>query len=719
MKRLVVGVLLASSAWPQAAAPAVPSYKALKFADLPAVKLPQVVQAELPNGIRLMLLEDHELPLVNGFAMVRTGNLFDPEDRVGLADLTGAVMRSGGTRAATGDELDERLENMAASVESGIGETTGQVSFSCLKENLDGVLAIFRDVLTEPEFRLEKLDLARIQMRSGILRRNDEAAAIAGREFASIVYGRGTPYGWRSEIPMLERVTREDLRGFYRRYFFPKNTILAVYGDFNAAEMQARLTKQLGGWSAAQPAAPAFPGVRMQPSPGVYVATKNDVSQSFFQLGHFGGKLNDPDLAALEVMADILGSGFSSRLVRKVRTQMGLAYDVSASWGAQYEHPGLFRIAGSTRGEATTETLKVILEEVDRLRATEVTEQELTTAKQILLNSFVFNFERPAMTLARLVRYEYFGYPKDFIFQYQKAIASVTRADVLRVAKAYLKPADFTIVVAGKPEVFKQPLSSLGRPVREIDLAIPGAARPEPTPPAKPAETEQAASAPKPAVVKQAESTPEPASGVEELRRIQTALGGVEQLAAVRDLKRVAEVFLMAGPNGAMRAKQTSYWIAPNVYRQENEMPVGRIASFYDGQGGWVVSPQGSMALTGPVLDQMRGQLFHDFLTLILSDRVTGRTVARGADGVLLIKEGANSVSLYYDPATGLPLKIAYGAAGAGMVEEVYDDYRAAGNIRLPGRMSISQDGRKFADANILDIQVNSGLKLEELSKQP
>ena len=137
-------------------------------------------------------------------------------------------MRTGGTRDKTGDQLDEQLENIAASVESSIGETSGSVSFSALKENQDEVLAVFRDVLTAPAFRQEKLELEKSQMRSGISRRNDDAGSVASREFTNIVYGRDTPYGWQIEYATVDRVGRDDLVAFYRRYFFPSNILMAV-----------------------------------------------------------------------------------------------------------------------------------------------------------------------------------------------------------------------------------------------------------------------------------------------------------------------------------------------------------------------------------------------------------------------------------------------------------------------------------------------------------
>jgi zinc protease len=451
----------------------VPSPGELKYPPLKQIRIPDITTFTLPNGIRVYLLENHELPVVNGTALVRTGNLFEPPDKIGLAGMTGSVMRSGGTRAKTGDELDEQLENIAASVESSIGETSGQVSFSTLKENVDEVMSAFRDVLTEPEFRPDKIELAKVRLRSSILRRNDDAGAIANREYSSIVYGRDNPYGWRMELAHVENIRRDDLIAFYRRYFFPANIMLAVYGDFSTAEMRARVEKLLGGWTYTQPQVPPFPPLERKPSPGVFFANKDDVNQAFLQVGHLGGILKDKDTPALQIMADILGGGFSSRLFQRVRTKLGYAYGIGAGWGAGYLHPGLFEISGSTRSETTVATLRAIREEVERIRSSPVTDQELRTAKDTVVNSFVFAFDTPAKTLSRMLRYEYYGYPRDFIFQYQKAIAAVTKDDVLRVAKEHLKPDNFTVVAVGNTSEFGTPLTELGLPVKEIDLTIP------------------------------------------------------------------------------------------------------------------------------------------------------------------------------------------------------------------------------------------------------
>ena len=479
-RRLLFSILaLAAVAFAQApasapvsATAAIPAYKDLKYPPLHQVKIPEPVTFTLPNGMKVFLLEDHELPVFNGLALVRTGNLFDPSDKRGLSSIMADVLRSGGPREKTGDQIDEELENIAASVESSMGETSASISFSGLSESSDKILRVFHDVLTGPEFRQDKIDLTITQMHSGLDRRNDDPQGIAEREIASIVYGRDNSYGWTVEHEHLARIKREDLQAFYRRYYFPKNIQLAVYGDFSAPAMRAKLEALFADWKAEQPAVPAFPAVTAKPAPGVFLAEKSDVTQTFFTMGLLGGTLRDPDYPALEVATNILGSGFTSRLMSQIRTKMGLAYSIGAGWGAAYDHPGVFRIVGSTKSASTADALLAARAEVEKMRTTEVTEQELRTAKETVLNSFVFFFDSPAKTLNRLMNYEYYGYPRDFLFEYQKKIAAVTRADVLRVFRERANPANLSIVAVGNPQDFGKPLTGVGK-VEKIDLSIP------------------------------------------------------------------------------------------------------------------------------------------------------------------------------------------------------------------------------------------------------
>ncbi len=675
--------------------------KDLKYPALRAIEIPKIETATLPNGMQVMLLENHELPLVRGTALVRTGNLFDPLDKVGLATMTGTLIRSGGTKSKSGDELDEQLENIAASVESDISESTGTVSFSCLKENTDEVLGIFSGVLTAPEFREDKVDLAKNQLRSGIARRNDDASGIAGREFAALLYGHDNTYGADIEYATVDKIQRADLIAFYTRYFFPGNIILAVQGDFSAADMKAKLEKVFAAWTVTQPKVPPFPAVKKQNAGGMYVAVKTDVTQTNFTVGQLGGTLDDKDYPALEVMADILGGGFHSRLFQIIRSQLGYAYSVSSSWGANYDHPGLFEISGSTKSASTIQTFKVIQEQVQKIRTSLVTAEELETSKSSVANSFVFHFDTPSKTLNRLLLYKYFNYPDDFLFRYQKAIAAVTPADVLRVAKERLDPKSLTMLAVGNPKEFGTPLSSLGMPVKELDIIIP-----EPK--------GSAATAVDPGSLTQ---------GKELLQKVQAAVGGTDKLMAVKDLTLTLQLQVDAAAGG-LKAEQVNQWIAPSHFRQDAKYPFGAIAVYFDGASGWMSSPQGTAPMPEAQRNQVSGELFRLFVPLLLSDHDAARKVNLAADSVLEISDASgHAVRLTIDPKTGLPSKEEFQQAQPngppGMVSLTFSEYGTFGGIQLPRRWTIFQNGKKYAESTLISATFNTGLKLAVISRQP
>lgn len=701
MKKLLALLL------PLAALAQVPpaSYKALKFPPLREIQLPQIEETTLPNGMKVYLLENHELPLVRGTALVRTGNLFDPADKVGLATLTGDLIRSGGTTARSGDQIDEQLENIAASVESSIDETFGRLNFSTLKERSDEVLAVFHDVLTSPGFRQDKLDLAKSQFRSGISRRNDDAGGITEREFASLVYGRKTPYGWNYEYATIDAVQRADVEAFYKRYYFPANTILAVQGDFNTAEMKAKIEKLFAGWTVTQPPVPAFPKVDNTPKPGIYVATKTDVTQTSFMIGQLGGVLSDRDFPALQVMAGILGGGFQSRLFRRVRTQLGDAYDVGASWSAAYDHPGLFRISGSTKSTSTVAALKAIDQEVAKMRTELVSSDELESAKQTVLNGFVFNFDTRSKTLGRLLNYRYYGYPDDFIFRYRKALAAVTAADVLRVARQYLDPAKFVTVATGNPKDFGTPLTALNKPVSDLDLTIP-------EPQSEPRQSEPQKQSAK-------LDTGAAQRGKTMLATARAAMGGAA-LAAVKDATQVNLVQIDPAAGG-LRADQTSSWISPDHFRQDNVLPFGKVITYSDGKSGWVATPQGVQPVPPAQLKQVQFETFRIWYSLIESDLNPDRTVTDLGGGKVEIadKEG-HSLVLTFDPKTGLPATETYPAGPPNsFVVETYSDWQESKGVKLPRKIVLMQDGRHYGDITVKSVLMNEGLSVEKLSEKP
>jgi zinc protease len=439
------------------------------FPPLNPIKMPQVERVELGNGLELFLVEDHEYPTIDVRAMVRLGSVFEPASKIGLASITGRVLRTGGTASMTGDQIDKELETMAAYVSTSIGLTSGYIMVSVLKEDIDRALEILADILMNPAFQEDKINLAKIREKTSISRRNDEVRQIAYREFEKLIYGKDNPYARHPEYSTIEAITRQDVVDFYNNYFFPNNTIMAVWGDFDPKDMVAKIKKALGEWKKTEAEVPALPRVSYEYKYTINYIDKPDVNQSNIMLGHIGGLMDNPDYPALSVMNSILSW---DRMFKIIRTDEGLAYSVWGYYGANYQVPGVFRCGAQTKSESTVYAVELMLKELRRIREEEVSSQELARAKDEYLNSYVFNFDSRAKIVNRLMTYAFFGYPLDFMDRIKKGVEKVTKEDVLRVAKNYLRPDKVQILVVGKKEDFDKPLATLGE-VNVIDITIP------------------------------------------------------------------------------------------------------------------------------------------------------------------------------------------------------------------------------------------------------
>ncbi|OQX94752.1 hypothetical protein B6I21_09010 [candidate division KSB1 bacterium 4572_119] len=402
-----------------------------KFPKLNEMKMPNVEQVTLKNGMKLFLVEDHVYPTINMRAMIRAGSVYEPADKIGLASIAGEVLRTGGTKNMTGDEIDEKLETMAASIESGIGTGSGFLTVSMLKENLDDVLKIFADILMNPVFNEEKIELAKVQARSGISRRNDNVRQITNREFNKLIYGADSPYARTMEYATVDAITREDIKTIYKKFVAPNNMIMAIWGDFQTSDLVGKLEKVLAGWNSRKLNIPSMPKVNYQYKYSVNYIDKPDVDQSNIMLGHIGGLKNNEDYAPLQVMNSILSW---ERMFKKIRTDEGLAYSVWGNYGTGYQVPGVFNAGAQTKSGSTVYAIELMIKEIKRLMNEEVTDEELEKAKDQFLNTYVFQFDSKSKIVNRMMTLFYYDYPSDFNDKFIKQVENVTKADVKRVA---------------------------------------------------------------------------------------------------------------------------------------------------------------------------------------------------------------------------------------------------------------------------------------------
>ena len=469
----ILTVLLSLAVGSRAIADTPKHYTELEFSPVPEIELPEYDRYELDNGMVVYLLEDRDLPLIGGTALIHAGSRYEPANKVGLASLTGTVMRSGGTEDHPPDELNSILEQNAASIETGIDTTTGNASFNSLTEDIDTVFGLFTEVLRQPAFAPEQFAIALKQQAGAIARRNDDPGEIASREFNKVIYGKTSPYARTVEYETLENISREDAVEFYQTYVRPENIILGIVGDFESESMLQRVENAFGDWQAeTSPPALQPPAASQEYSQELFVVNRPKLTQSNIMIGHIGGQVDSPDYPTLSVLNGVL-NGFGGRLFNEVRSRQGLAYSVYGAWSPNYDYDGLFIAGGQTQTDSTVPFIKSVVSEIEKLRTQPVTEAELNDAKESILNSFVFNFETPSQTLSRLMRYEYFDYPQDFIFEYQEDVQNTTQEDILEAAKEHLHPDRLVTLVVGNQQGMKPPLNSLTSEVNVVDIAVP------------------------------------------------------------------------------------------------------------------------------------------------------------------------------------------------------------------------------------------------------
>jgi len=428
---------------------------------------------ELSNGIRVWHLENDRLPLVSVRAVVRTGAIWEPADRQGVADLTGRMLRRGGTSTRTADEVDEELDFLAAQLGSFVGDEQGAVTLNVLTENLDAALAIFADLLRNPAFDESKLGVQKNLIKEQIRRQNDNPIQVAVREFGKLLWGENHPRARTPTEESVDALTRADVVDFHARFFRPGNVMIGVAGDVSRKEIRRKLDALLGDWRGGEvsfPEVPAAPPVEAR----VAIAAKK-LPQSTVLIGHLGPRETDPHRASGQVMMNILGEGgFTSYIVDRVRNDEGLAYAAGGflSFG-EMDAGGVVTYALS-KSETTCRAAELIIQQIERIQTEPVTDEELVRARDGILNSEAFQYETGGQIVENLLRLVYFGLPPDHDQKVLERVADVGPDDVREAARALLDRHRLTVLAVGDPAAMDCAWSrfaeELGVELRTIEL---------------------------------------------------------------------------------------------------------------------------------------------------------------------------------------------------------------------------------------------------------
>jgi len=685
---LVVMALAVIPAWGS-------SIDSLKFPPLNPFTIPQPDKYVLDNGITVYLLEDHTLPKLTYSAIIhKCGDYLEPADKIGLAAMTGDVMRTGGTTSSTGDEIDEQLEGIGAYVETSIGAVSGTARAGGLSDYGEQILKTMADVMRNPVFDQDKIDLSKTDQNSAISRRNDDPMQVCIREYKKLIYGDNSPYARVPEYATIDAVTRDDMVAFHKKYVHPENIQIAAWGDFDKDDMLALITKYFGDWAKGTEVIPEPPKVDYTYKSSVNYAEKTDVTQSNVLIGHIGGVMGDPDYPATIVMNSVLGGSFGSRLTDVVRTKLGLAYVAQGYFSFNYDYPGIFYAFASTKLGSTVQAIQAMIDQIKSMQTQPPTETEMKKAKDGWLNSFVFNFDSKGEILSRMMTYDYYGLPEDYLQQLKTQVEKVTPQDVIDVAKRKLHPEDLQIVVVGKADEFGEPLSTLGT-VNDINITIPTPASDEFT--ATPAEIK---------------------AGHELLAKAATACGGAANFKKVKSIEYTATLTLNT-PQGAMNMDLTSIEVPPDKSAQIIKTPMGEQKVVFTGDAGWVSAAGKTQAMPSSQLEDQQKGAKRDMVALFANSDQPDyiKVAARGKDDfegtqaerLDFETEEGSQFTVYLDPTTFRPIGLRYMGetmAGPGEVVEKLSDYQQYGDIMLPA-MRIQDTGAMTFDVKLNNVTIN------------
>jgi predicted Zn-dependent peptidase len=432
-----------------------------RLGPTPEVHLPKIQRAELPNGLRVWLVENHKLPVIACNLVLFAGSERDPLNTPGLASLTASMLQEG-TKSRTSLQIADEIDGIGASMRVFLQSDFVSVSLDCLTKHLDAALDVYADVLTHATFPEKEFVRVKNERLTSLLQQKDRPPVIAAVAFSRILYGANHPYG--NDVSGTEQsvkaLTRDDLVKFHQTYYRPNSATLIVYGDVSMEIMLPKITSMFASWQKADvPAVGSFPTPQVD-ARKVYLIDKPGAPQSEIRIGFPALARTTPDFFPVNLMNMILGGQFSSRLNSNIRERRGFSYGVRS--GFQFTRlPGPFVASGGVHTAKTDSSLQEFLREIDLMREKGLTTEELEFAKNRTKGVFATGFESPQQIAAALVNLVVYTLPDDYFVNYLKNVDAVTLADVQRVAHQYLDTSKMAMVVVGDTKVIRSGIEQM------------------------------------------------------------------------------------------------------------------------------------------------------------------------------------------------------------------------------------------------------------------
>lgn len=680
---------------------------------LPAkdVKFPPYQIRTLPNGLQVIAVSHHEQPAVSLRLIVRAGSAQDPENRPGLATLA-ATLLDQGTATKTAEQVAQSIDSIGGAMGVGAALDLSSVFAAVMKDSFNVGLDIVADVVRNPAFSPEEIERQRQQMVSAMKVSYEDPDFIAETVFDRLVYGYhpyGKPDGGTPES--LSAITRADLQAFHKRWFVPNNAILAIVGDVTAEEAFAGAERAFGNWARAD--VPAVRAAEVPPSTRrVVVIDRPGAVQTEIRVGHIGLPRKHPDFLALDLALKILGGEGGNRLHRVLRSERGLTYGAEANLTA-LKDTGDIVASTDTRSDATSEALRLIVDEIARIRRERVNPRELADAQAYLAGSFPLTIETPGAIALQVLNAVVFGLDLEELQNYRERVNRITPQDIQRVAQQYLHPDRLSIVLVGDANVFARQLPALGFeqveriPLAQLDVTAPDFRR------ARPAGRDEFQLRPA-SFVRPAQDLN--ATDVKPLvAKAIAAKGGMALLRSIRTVKSESDM-MVATAQGNVKIAATSYVRYPGEFRVDAQGPDGLRIQTFDAGSAWISDGVTADDAPAAFRQSLQAGVQRDGIALLLAladDRIQARRVpdvtVKGRPMPAIEADlAAGRVTIAFDPSTGLLAYQRYGgSAGEPTTEETFTDYRPVQGLQIAHHASVRREGQPPLQRIVRTFEVN------------
>ena len=425
------------------------SFAAVCAASAQGIRIPPHEKVVLKNGLTVLLMEKPGVPIVNFYAIVKSGSAADPAGQAGLASMTAGLLRKG-TKSRSALQFAADIDFIGGSFDAGSNSDYTTISGECMTKDLDRGLELFSDALVHPSFPQAEVDKLLSQSVDGVKAAKDQPGTVLGAYYMGYLFGThpyGRPEG--GDDISLKRIQRDGIVKFYETYYTPSNTILAIAGEFKSAEMKQKLEATLGAWQGKAAPAVAIPAATPVKGVRLLLIDKPDASQTYFAFGNVGTTVNDPDRVAIRVVNTVFGGRFTSLLNEALRIESGYTYGADADFDSR-KMPGAFLIASFTKNETTVPAIDLALKVLDEFRKNGVTPEQLASAKSYIKGQFPPTIETSGQLARRIAVNEFYGLGDDEVNELAARIDAVTPETAKRVIDKHYPKSDLVFVLIGK-----------------------------------------------------------------------------------------------------------------------------------------------------------------------------------------------------------------------------------------------------------------------------